>query len=450
MSTSKHQHEDLLLGARSSAGIGRRRFLGALGLGALAVGTGELLSACSDPRGTTAPTGGDTQGGVALASVPSLTNEYFTLWKIGGEEAAEALGLTFQMQSYEGSAATQVNQLRSASAAGARQVITFPINNDVVKEAGSILAGQKIPFATAFTATPWSVPSDPEFAGGYAGLFAPREVLGQQALSEAVFKAIGGTGNVIFIQGAQGDRTSILREKGFDQAVAKYPGITVLGKEFGNQNGQETRPVVQAFLSRFNNIDAIVCHNSSEALGAVSVLEEKGDTHIKVGGTDEQAAIVDKLIQGPNVVAVQSIFGSWLGGYMIVRNYDVANGVQLDPAERMIYQDALIIDTKEAAEEYKRIASGSSTGFDWKKMSRHLNPDAWDTQVALAPIDPEEYFGQVFGVERPAGQSFPPDLQQSLDGGSIKKLTDLYAQHAKVNPFASAIAKTTTQTTVFG
>jgi ABC-type sugar transport system substrate-binding protein len=451
MSSAPHDREHFVSEEPAPADIGRRQFLKALGVGALAMSAGGVLSACSEPRasGPAAP-GGGGEGGIALASVPSLSNEYFTLWKIGGEEAAEALGVTFRMQSYEGSSATQINQLRSAGAARASQVITFPINNDAVKEIGTILAGQKIPFATAFTATPWSVPSEPEFQGGYSGLFAPREVLGQQALSEAVFKAIGGGGNVIFIQGAPTDRTSILRERGFDQAVAKFPGIKVLGKEYGNQNGQDTRPVVQTFLSRFNNIDAIVCHNSSEALGAVSVLEEKGNTHIKVGGTDEQAAIIDKLIAGPNVVAVQSIFGTWLGGYMVVRNYDLANGVKLDPVERMIYQDALVIDTKEAAQEYKKIASGSSTGFDWKKMSRHLNPDSWDTQVALAANDPVEFFEKIFRVPRPAGHEFPDDLQQSLDSGGIDKYTKLYKEHAKNNPFASAIAKTTTRATVFG
>lgn len=428
----------------------RRQFLEMLGAGTLAVGAGGILAGCGEQAGTGQGGGGGGAGGLALVSVPSLTNEYFTLWKIGGSEAAKALGIGFRMQSYEGSSATQVNQLRSAGAAGANQVVTFPINNDAVTEIGSILAGQKIPFATAFTATPWSVPSEPGFKGGYSGLFAPREVLGQQALSEAVFKAIGGSGNVIFIQGAPTDRTSILRERGFDQAVEKFEGIKVLGKEYGMQTGQETRPVVQTFLSRFNNIDAIVCHNSSEALGAVSVLEEKGNDHIKVGGTDEQAAIIDKLIAGPNVVAVQSIFGTWLGGYMVVRNYDVLNGVKLDPVERMIYQDALVIDTREAAEAYKKIASGSTTGYDWKKMSRHLNPDDWDTQTALAPIEPVEFFEKFLGEKRPAGSRFPEDLQQSLDGGGIEKFTETYAAHAKQNPYAEAIRKTTTGSTVFG
>jgi ribose transport system substrate-binding protein len=439
----------------ASSSVDRRNILKLLGAGALLGLSGNALAACSNPPGSGGAAGGGggggggSQGGLALASVPTLNNEYFTLWKNGGSEAAKALGWQFQMQSYEGSSATQLNQLRSAGAAGASAVITFPINNDAVKEIGTILAGQKIPFNTAFTASSYLTPSDPAFQGGYSALFAPREVAGQQAMSEAVFRAIGSKGNVVYIQGAPTDRTSMLREHGFDAAVAKFPGIKVLGKQYGNENGQDTRPVVQTFLSRFGNIDAIICHNSSTALGAVSVLEEKGNTHVKVGGTDEQTAILDKLISGPNVVAVQSIFGQWLGGYMVVRNFDVRNGVQLDPVEHMLYQDSLVLDTKESAQEYKTIAA-KANAFDWAKMSRHLHPDDWDTQVALAPMDPDQFFGKILGFSKAAGFTYPADLQKSIDSGALKKDTDTYAEHAKSNPYAPAIAKTTTGTTVFG
>jgi ABC-type sugar transport system substrate-binding protein len=456
--TNPQQSEDsaksrLLARLNGQPDVRRRQFLQGLGIGALALGAGSALAGCSEPLGSGGGAGGTTGaagGGIALASVPTLTNEYFTMWKAGGTEAAQALGLTYRMQSYEGSAAAQIDQLRSAKAAGASQVVTFPINNDAVRQMGEILAGQDIQLATSFAATPWMVPSESGYEDMYSTLFTPREVLGQKALSEAVFKAIGGSGNVVYIQGAPTNRTSNAREKGFDMAVANFPGINVLAKQDGKETGQDTRPVVQTMLSRFNNIDAIICHNSSEALGAVSVLEEKGNEHIKVGGTDEQIAILDKLIQGPNVVAVQSIFGTWLGGYMIVRNYDLANGVELDPVERMIFQDSLIIDTKESAAEYKKIATSPTTGFDWKKMSRHLHPDDWDTQVALAPVDPVKFFTEDLATPRPADFKFPDALEASLNAGGVEKFTDLYAQHTKNNPYAEAVKLTTTGATVFG
>ncbi|MBV1781050.1 substrate-binding domain-containing protein [Paeniglutamicibacter sp. ABSL32-1] len=432
------------------SGVRRRQFLQGLGLGAVALASGGALTGCSAPLGSGSGQTAAAGPGVALASVPTLTNEYFTMWNASGKEAATALGLSYRMQSYEGSAATQINQLRSAKAAGASQVVTFPINNDAVRQMGEILAEQDIPLGTSFSATPWMVPSEPGFQDLYSTLFTPREVLGQKALSEAVFKAIGGSGNVVYIQGAPTNRTSNAREKGFDMAVAGFPGIKVLARQDGKENGQDTRPVVQAMLSRFDKIDAIICHNSSSALGAVSVLEEKGNDRIKVGGTDEQLAILDKLIQGPNVVAVQSIFGTWLGGYMLVRNFDLTNGIQYDPAERMMFQDSLVLDTKESAIEYKRVATGATSGFDWKKMSRHLHPDDWDSQVALAPVDPVPFFTEDLNTKRPEGFEFPPALQDSLDGGAIQRLTKLYSEHAVQNPYAEAIRLTSTGATVFG
>ena len=155
-----------------TSNIGRREFL----LGAAAVGSVAALTACSAPLGSGTKSPGAAVGGFAMASVPTLTNEYFTLWKIGGTEAAKALGLDYRMQSYEGSAATQIDQLRSAGAAGASQVVTFPINNDAVRQMGEILAGQNISMATSFSATPWMVPSEPGFDNMYATTFNRRSV----------------------------------------------------------------------------------------------------------------------------------------------------------------------------------------------------------------------------------------------------------------------------------
>ncbi|WP_344478998.1 sugar ABC transporter substrate-binding protein [Kineococcus aurantiacus] len=429
----------------------RRSLLKGMGLGALSLPAGVALASCSDPAGSGTAGGapaGDAK--VVLASVPTTTNEYFTLWQAGGSEAAEALGLTYRMQSYNGSSATQIEQLRSASTAGVGQVVTFPINNDAVRQMGQSLSGQDIKLVTAFAATAWMVPAETIYGNDYVTLFTPREVLGQKAMSEAVFEAIGGSGNVLYLQGAPTNRTSLLRESGFDQAVAAYPGIKVLDRQNGNENGQDTRPVVQAWMSKYDNIDAIISHNSSSALGAVSVLEEAGNTHIKVGGTDEIAVMLDKLISGPNVVACQSIFGIWLGGYGVVRNYDAMNGVPHDPVEEMIFQDSLVIDTPDAAKEYKRITNQGSTGFDWKAMSRHLNPDAWDSQVAIAPIDPVPFFEQDLKAPKPADYSFPDALQKSLDAGKVQSIGAEYQQHVRKNPYAAAIKLTSTGKTVFG
>jgi ABC-type sugar transport system substrate-binding protein len=85
-------------------------------------------------------------------------------------------------------------------------------------------------------------------------------------------------------------------------------------EQYGYEAESKTAPVIAALLSKFPNVDAVVCHNSSEALAVDAALSQRGMTHVKVGSTDEETAILDQLIHGPTQVAVRAIFGIWTGG----------------------------------------------------------------------------------------------------------------------------------------
>jgi ribose transport system substrate-binding protein len=434
--------------------ISRRGLLRGVGLGALGIAAGGVLAACGSST-TSAKSSSTakppTSKGQVLASVPSYDNAYFTMWRRGGREAAEALGINYIMQSYEGSPVEQDDQLVAAKAAGATQVVAFPIDNGATPKLGKTLAKEHIYLCTAFDPDPWVVPSDPEFDGYYTSTFLATEVEGQKQLSLAVFKKIGNKGNVIYIKGSPTDLTSILRERGFDLAVKETPGIKVLAKKYGYEAEAKTAPVIAALLSKFPNVDAVVCHNSSEALAVDAALSARGMTHVKVGSTDEEVAILDQLIHGPTQVAVRAIFGIWTGGYMVVRNFDAAHGVKLNPVERMIDQDSVVLDTKESGKLFKEIGFERSTsGYDWKGMSRALNPKTWDPQNGMKPLDPTTLFKVDLGKPEPAGFHYPSALAKALSAGDIAKYEHLYLDRVKSSSFAPAIAKTTTGRTVLG
>ena len=427
-------------------GLSKRQLLRALGAGSMAALGAPMIARGQGAKGA----GGNGNTGV-IASVPSYTNQYFTLWRLGGREAASALGLSYVMDSYEGSAPEQVSQLQSAKSAGASQVVTFLIDNGALPQVAQDLHRQDVYLSTAFSIDPWVVPSDPRFGGHFVTSFLPEEVLGQKAMTKAVFDAIGNKGNVIYLQGAPTDTTTYMRTLGFRQALAETPGIKLLGMQFTGETQVSTVPVIESFLTNFNNIDAVICHDSSMALAVLAALKTRGLDHVKVGSTDEEVAILDAMIEGPNQVAVRSIFGAWLGGYAIVRNFDAGHGIPMNPVERMMYQDSVVLDTKEAAQQYKQIGfQQATTGFDWRKMSRVLNPDGWDTQVAMTPMQPDFIFEKEIDRPMPSGFAYPPDLKQALDGGDIQKYAGIYRNHVKSNPLAPAIRATKTGKTVMG
>ncbi|HLH65260.1 MAG TPA: sugar ABC transporter substrate-binding protein [Solirubrobacteraceae bacterium] len=430
-------------------GLDRRAFLRWAGAACAGAVGSSALAACG---GSSAASGATASANrVVLASVPSYANAYFTMWRQGGQEAAQALGLQYVMQSYEGSATEQLAQLQAAKAAGAAQVTAFPIDNGDTAQMAKTLASQGIYLATAFDAQPWEVPSDPAYKGYYSVNFLMSEVEGMRKLSLAVFRQIGNSGKVIYIQGAPTDLTSVLRERGFDEAVQMTPGIQVVAKQYGYEAEATTAPVIGALLSQHPDVAAVVCHNSSEALAVDAALAQRGMSHVKVGSSDEEVDILDQMINGPNQVVVRAIFGVWTGGYMVVRNFDAANGVPITPVERLLNGDSLVLDTKESAQLFKQIIFERSTsGYDWRKMSRHLHPNDWDAQTGMAPLDPNVLFTQYLGKPRPAGYQYPPELEKQLQEGAIAHYTSLYAQHVRSSPVAPAIRATTSGETVLG
>ena len=86
-------------------------------------------------------------------------------------------------------------------------------------------------------------------------------------ISKYLFKALGGKGKIVHIDGVPAAITAQARKRGFERAVKETPGIEVLA----SQPGQYRRlPAVQVFenlMQRFPQIDGVVSANDDMAVG---------------------------------------------------------------------------------------------------------------------------------------------------------------------------------------
>jgi ribose transport system substrate-binding protein len=91
-----------------------------------------------------------------------------------------------------------------------------------------------------------------------------------------LFKALGGKGKIVHIDGVPAAITAQARKRGFDRAVKETPGIEVLA----SQPGQYRRlPAVQVFenlMQRFPQIDGVVSANDDMAVGIAEALAAAG------------------------------------------------------------------------------------------------------------------------------------------------------------------------------
>lgn len=429
----------------------RRMLLRRGGLGALALGLGACASGDDGAAQAPEQEGGGSEAGAGLLNqFPTLDNQYWQDWNAGGEQAAAALGIAYQQATYEDSIEEQLSQIESAPSQNVDKVFMFAQNAASSVQLITTAAELGIYVVNAHSNAAWSTPLEPAFQGRYLTFLAPDNVAGSRAMAGSIFEQLGGSGKVINLSGIPGNTSNTERSLGVDQALEDYPGMELVARENGGENRVDAQAVIENLLTAHPDVNAIVCHNDDSAIAVLNALRDRGLDDVLVGGVDAIAEFLDAITAGPNAAATTAIHGGWLGGFAVVRAFDGAAGVELDPVERMLYQDSLVIDTPDAAGAYVELIYGAdSLPFDWEGMSRQLHPDDWNPQIGIAPIDPEDYWGRI-GEEQPSGYALPDELQQSIDGGGLDTLAERYRSAVTASPLAEVIGLTQSKQTVLG
>lgn len=110
-----------------------------------------------------------------------------------------------------------------------------------------------------------------------------------------------GTGDVVVIRGLP----IVIDEeriKGFDEAIAGS-GIKVLDKQFGNWSRDDAFKVMQDYLTRFKQIDAVWASDDDMAVGVQKAIDQakRGDIKMVLGGAGSKDYI-KKVMDGDKMV----------------------------------------------------------------------------------------------------------------------------------------------------
>jgi ribose transport system substrate-binding protein len=93
---------------------------------------------------------------------------------------------------------------------------------------------------------------------------------------EYIVKALNGKGNVVMLSGVSGNSAFIMRAKGFQEYVAKHPGIKVLSEQWTPNATDRALKVMEDWTQAFPKIDAVFSGADRLAIGAVQVLLAQG------------------------------------------------------------------------------------------------------------------------------------------------------------------------------
>jgi ribose transport system substrate-binding protein len=200
----------------------------------------------------------------------------FSAFRAGAGVAAKNLGI--QVINYVPSTADSVaeqNQLVEDAIKDKPDAIVF-VPVDYTKASGAVgkINAANIPLINA----------NEKLSGGtVVGYVGTNDVSLGKETGSYLLKAIGGKGNVVILDGPDGNLTAQGRARGFRDALAAYPDVKLLGAKPANYTRSLGKQVTGGFLSSFPQLNGILAANDPMAIGAVDALKSAGRKAAVVG-----------------------------------------------------------------------------------------------------------------------------------------------------------------------
>lgn len=445
LDTSGMSRRDLL--RMSAVGLAAAAGLAACGSDSKsAVSSTTKATAAAGTSGTTAATtaaGPTTAVSVVSAKEGRLAhliltpNQYTTTMATAGQQVAKVLGLT----SYtEGN--TNLDPVKSVDLArqylggGYSMLWVSGIDGSEVRPINEAATESQAYHSQMWAAGPWFMPVDAnEYYTAFWDLHDPPNIQGSTRLMlEELAKRLGSSeGKIFHIGGVPGGSLAFRRSAGVHQAIDEFPTLKLVGELPGSWDPVLAQTAFQDLVGRHGKPDGVVCSNDGMLTGVLAAAEGLGyapgddvlfcgqDGNPDILEAIESGTVFSTNFHGPHTFAVQPI----------VRMFDTLQGVEFGPLERQMWVDGINVTTANVSGLIQRYYGDETRlPFDPKMASRVHNPDNWDPQTSIAPIDIEKYWEGI--ADRPGDYELPADYAEALASGGLQEVEALYKSHYKI------------------
>lgn len=271
---------------------------------------------------------------------PNMSNQFQVTLRDCVKRYAEAAGATFLEADARGDAPTQVSQVENFIARKADVILLSPTNTHACAPAVVAANEAGIPIMIINASI-----DNVDQAVCYVGC---NDISAGEMEMEYIAQKLGGKGNVVVLQGPDGNSAAVQRTIGINNVLQKYPDIKRLAQQPANWDIALAMSTVENWL-QIMDINAIVSENDEMALGAVKAIEgqEAQGKGILIIGVD---AIEDglKAVKSGGMIATVLQDADAIAKKAIEVAQDVAAGKKVESEYEIPYK---IID-KTNIDEY--------------------------------------------------------------------------------------------------
>ncbi|MCL4425492.1 MAG: substrate-binding domain-containing protein, partial [Firmicutes bacterium] len=243
------------------------------------------LAGCSSKPANTSPNDSGKTSAPAPAkkvkvglSMNTLNNPFFVAVKEGAEAGAKSLGYELIVTDAQNKPAKQLSDVENLIQQKPDILILDPADSDGIVAAVEAANKAGIPVFTI----------DRQAKGGktitHIGFDA---IKSGNIAGQFLADALKGKGKIVEIQGIMGTNVAQDRSKGFNEIMAKNPGMKIVARQTANFDRAEAMKVMENILQANPEIDGVYAANDEMALGALAAIEAAGRTSkIKLIGCD--------------------------------------------------------------------------------------------------------------------------------------------------------------------
>ncbi|HXE48224.1 MAG TPA: sugar ABC transporter substrate-binding protein [Ramlibacter sp.] len=210
------------------------------------------------------------------------TNPYFQVVRLGTEAAARQMKatVTHYVPTKPDSIPEQMSQIEDVIVKKPDAIVFVPVDYKAMAPGVQKMNAAKIPVVNV---------TDRSEAGTFVAFVGASDYdLGKET-ARALFKAMGGKGNVIALEGVKGTLTNTDRLRGVRDMMKEFPAIKLIAAQPGNYQRLQALQVMENLMQSYPQIDGVFAANDAMASGAIEALEGANRKALVVGinGTKE-------------------------------------------------------------------------------------------------------------------------------------------------------------------
>lgn len=310
-----------------------------LTMGCFGGANGAVLASEGTESETEAGNAENSGGGLVFgATFMAQTNEHFLSITEGLQEWCDENGNELVVLDPNYDASIQMQELEDFIQMGIDGLFISPVDGDSIVPALEKVMEEGIPVI--------AIDAHPANEDDLDGLVSANNYMAGYQAGTALAEAIGGKGEVAFIDYWIHDYTVEQRGLGYKDALAEYPDIEIVYEEVAKGTADTALPIAEDILTAYPDLAGFICINDPTAQGAYAACEGAKRTDVKIVSVDGSQTNM-QLIKDGKVVATASQRPYDMGVTAAEQMQKILDGEEI---EHYVQIDTLLIDSSNVDE----------------------------------------------------------------------------------------------------